>query len=140
MLIGEYEYNIDQNGRLNFPAKLRDSMGETFILSKSVDEKCLYAYPLESWREKQQKLKELPAENARVLQRYLFSSASETGTDKQGRIIIPQTLRDFASLQKEVIIIGADDRCEIWDKGEWQKYNSNINDNAMRLLASKMGF
>ena len=111
-----------------------------FILSKSVDEKCLHAYPLESWREKQQKLKELPAESARALQRYLFSSAAEMGTDKQGRIIIPQNLRDFAGLSREVIIIGADDRCEIWDKSEWLRYKDNMNDNAMRLLASKMGF
>ena len=140
MLIGEYGYNIDIKGRLNFPAKLRDDMGERFIVSKGLGDKCLYAYSLEQWKLKQERIKELPISKARQLQRYLFSSACECEPDKQGRIVIPQPLREFAGLTQEVMIIGADDRCEIWDKAEWDAVCGEMNAESIGELIDALGF
>ncbi|MEG2597569.1 MAG: division/cell wall cluster transcriptional repressor MraZ [Oscillospiraceae bacterium] len=140
MLIGEYSYNIDIKGRLNFPAKLRDDMGENFILSKGLGDKCLYAYSMEQWHLKQERIKALPISKARQLQRYLFSSACECEPDKQGRIVIPQPLREFAGLTKEVMIIGADDRCEIWDNLEWRAVCGEMNAESIGELIDTLGF
>ena len=141
MLIGEYDCSIDIKGRLNFPAKLREDLGDSFIISKSTGgEPCLCVYSLTEWKEKHDKLKLLPGEAKEKLQRYLFSSACESNPDKQGRIVIPQKLREFAGLEKEVTVIGSDDHCEIWSAREWCANGEQMDREAIRQLAKSVGY
>ena len=100
MLIGEYQHSLDTKGRVNFPAKLREDLGESFILSKGLGDECLFVYSEEEWNKLTEKLNSLPLSKARALQRFLFAGATQVQPDKQGRILIPQNLRDYAGLQK----------------------------------------
>ena len=134
MLIGEYGCSIDTKGRLNFPAKLREDMGVRLVLSKGLGDEYLCAYSMEEWKLKQEKLKQLPANKVRELQRFLFSSAAVAEPDSQGRIVIAQNLRDYAGLSKEIVVVGADDRCEIWDKLRWEELSSKMSANVNAII------
>lgn len=90
MLIGEYQHSLDTKGRVNFPAKLREDLGETFILSKGLGDPCLFVYSQQEWDKLTEKLNSLPLSKARALQRFLFAGATQVQPDKQGRILIPQ--------------------------------------------------
>lgn len=127
MLIGEYCYNIDLKGRLSFPAKLREDLGDSFILSKSLTDVCLNAYSLEQWENLVKKIQSLPIAKSRNIKRQLFASACQVQADKQGRILISQNLREYAGLTKEVMIIGVSDNCEVWDKARWEEECSKID-------------
>ena len=124
MLIGEYEHSLDAKGRLIMPAKLRTDMGEKFIITKGLDG-CLFVFSQNEWSNFESKLKELPLtnKNARDFVRFFLSGATECEIDKQGRFLIPTNLRETATLQKEVVIIGVGTRIEIWDKEKWNSYN-----------------
>lgn len=128
MLIGEYEHSLDAKGRLIMPAKLRTDMGENFIITKGLDG-CLFVFSQNEWSNFESKLKELPLtnKNARDFVRFFLSGATECEIDKQGRFLLVNTLREYAEITKEVIIIGVGTRLEIWDKEKWKKYNSNEN-------------
>ncbi len=128
MLIGEYEHSLDAKGRLIMPAKLRTDMGEKFIITKGLDG-CLFVFSQNEWSNFESKLKELPLtnKNARDFVRFFLSGATECEIDKQGRFLLVNTLREYAEITKEVIIIGVGTRLEIWDKEKWKKYNSNEN-------------
>ncbi|MGI6113890.1 MAG: division/cell wall cluster transcriptional repressor MraZ [Mahellales bacterium] len=128
MFIGEFQHTIDAKGRLIMPARFRDDLGDTFVLTKGLDN-CLFVYPKTEWQVLQTKLKALPLTNkdARAFVRFFFSGATECETDKQGRILIPSNLRDHARLEKDVIVIGVSNRAEIWSKELWDTYNSNPN-------------
>lgn len=128
MLLGEYSHNLDAKGRVSVPAKFREDLGHTFIVTKGLDN-CLFAYSKEEWKTFEEKLKNLPLTNmnARNFIRFFFSGATECEIDKQGRINIPQNLREYASLSKDVYIIGVSTRVEIWDKGKWDNYTSPEN-------------
>lgn len=128
MLLGEYNHNLDVKGRVSVPAKFRDDLGSTFIVTKGLDN-CLFAYSKEEWKTFETKLKALPMTNtnARNFVRFFFSGATECEIDKQGRINIPQNLREYASLKKDVSIIGVSTRVEIWDKEKWENYTSPEN-------------
>ena len=128
MLIGEYEHSIDTKGRLIMPAKLRTDMGEKFIITKGLDG-CLFVFSQNEWSNFESKLKELPLtnKNARDFVRFFLSGATECEIDKQGRFLLVNTLREYAEITKEVIIIGVGTRLEIWNKDKWKKYNSNEN-------------
>ena len=139
MLIGEYSHNIDAKGRLNFPAKLREDLGERFIVTKGLDD-CLFVYSLEEWAALEAKIKELPMSKARGIQRYLFSGACEVEPDKQGRILIPANLREFARLEKDIMVIGASNRAEIWNRGKWEASCSDLNSNAIAQAMDDLGF
>ncbi|WP_289354977.1 division/cell wall cluster transcriptional repressor MraZ [Paenibacillus sp. S-12] len=123
MFMGEYQHSIDDKGRLIIPAKLRDSLGTTFILTRGLDQ-CLFVYPMNEWEALEQKLKALPMmkADARAFTRFFFSGASECEWDKQGRITIPSHLRGYAHLEKECMIIGVQNRVEIWSKDAWEQY------------------
>ena len=128
MLIGEYEHSIDVKGRLIMPAKLRDDMGERFIITKGLDG-CLFGFSQNEWANFEEKLKTLPltSKNARDFVRFFLSGATECEIDKQGRFLIVGNLRQYAHMDKEVVIIGVGTRIEIWNREEWKKYNSSEN-------------
>ena len=128
MLIGEYEHSLDAKGRLIMPAKLREDMGEKFILTTGLDG-CLFGFSMSEWEKFEDKLKALPItnKNARNFVRFFLSGATECELDKQGRFLIAGKLREVAKLDKDVTIIGAGNRIEIWDKAKWEEHNSEEN-------------
>ena len=128
MLIGEYEHSLDAKGRLIMPAKLREDMGEKFILTTGLDG-CLFGFSMSEWEKFEDKLKALPItnKNARNFVRFFLSGATECELDKQGRFLIPANLRTSAKLEKDAMIIGVGTRLEIWDKATWQKCDENIS-------------
>ena len=128
MLIGEYEHSLDVKGRLIMPAKLRQDMGEKFIVTKGLDG-CLFAFSQTEWNNFEEKLKCLPLsdKNARNFVRFFLSGATECEIDKQGRFLIPTNLRISANLEKDAIIIGVGTRIEIWNKETWEKCDEEIS-------------
>lgn len=128
MLIGEYEHSLDTKGRLILPAKLREDMGDKFIVTKGLDG-CLFAFSVSEWQNFEQKLRTLPISNkdARAFSRFFFAGAIECEIDKQGRFLISSNLREFAELIKDVVIVGMDSRLEIWSKEKWQKCDDDIS-------------
>ena len=139
LLIGEYSHTLDAKGRINFPARLRDDLGEQFIITKGLDT-CLSAYPMAEWRRLEEKLRELPRAKSRVVQRFIFAGAVEVTPDKQGRIVIPSNLRDYAGIERDVVIIGASDRVEIWDAGRWAKECGELTAELVAETMDELGF
>ena len=128
MFIGEYEHSVDAKGRVIMPAKLREDIGEKFIVTKGLDG-CLFAYSKTEWLNFEEKLKALPLndKNARAFLRFFVSSANMCELDKQGRILVPAALREFAGLTKDVVLTGNLTRIEVWSKEKWIE-NSNYED------------
>ena len=127
-LKGEYSHNIDPKGRLIIPAKLRDGLGEHFVITKGM-ENCLYVYPEAEWNAFEEKLNALQTttdKNARKFAYFFQGSATDGELDKQGRTLIPAVLRDYAMLGKEVVFIGMGKRAEIWDKTRWDAKNAEV--------------
>lgn len=123
MFMGEFHHNIDEKGRLVIPNKFRLELGERFIITRGL-EKCLYAYSMTEWNNMVSKLKQLPftKKDARTFIRSFFSGAAECEFDRQGRINITSPLVSYADLAKECVIIGANDRLEIWGKANWDSF------------------
>ena len=123
MLLGEFNHSIDEKGRLIIPARLRDDLGENFVICNGLDG-CLFVFSQVEWDKFVQQLETLPRlmdKEARTFKRYFFGSASEGTFDKQGRALVPPALRKSAHLEKEVVLVGVQDRVEIWDKSLWEK-------------------
>lgn len=128
MFMGEYHHNIDDKNRLTIPAKLRYELGEKFIITRGLD-KCLFIYPLNEWNNIITKYKELPnTKDARNFMRFFLSGATECEFDKQGRINIPLLLAKYAGLEKDCVIIGVNERLEIWSKENWGTFITNNED------------
>lgn len=123
MFMGEFHHNIDDKGRLVIPNKFRLELGERFIITRGL-EKCLYAYSMTEWNNIVAKLKQLPftKKDARTFIRSFFSGAAECEFDRQGRINITSPLVTYADLTKECVVIGANDRIEIWGKANWDNF------------------
>ena len=142
MLLGEYNNKLDDKGRVSVPAKFRDDLGHSFIVTKGLDN-CLFAYSKGEWATFEAKLKSLPLTNPNVRNfiRFFFAGATECETDKQGRINIPQNLREYAGLSKEVFIVGVSTRVEIWDKDKWLEYTDkeNMDVNEIAIQMSNLG-
>jgi len=120
---GRYEHTIDAKGRISVPSKFREVLASQFderLIVTNFDQ-CLWAYPVPEWRRVEEKIAALPQFKVEVkaLQRFFISAASEAPVDKQGRIIIPPTLREYAGLQKDCIVVGMSQRIEIWAKERW---------------------
>lgn len=129
MFMGEYHHNIDEKGRLIMPSKFRYDLGETFVITRGIDS-CLFVYPKETWADLTNRLNELSftKKDVRSFQRFFLSAATICEFDKQGRINITSPLADYADLTKECVIIGVNDRIEIWSKENFNKFlNDNIN-------------
>ena len=139
-MIGEYEHSLDVKGRLIMPAKLRQDMGEKFILTKGLDG-CLFAFSQEEWLNFETKLKTLPLsdKNARNFVRFFLSGATECELDKQGRFLIPNNLRKVANLEKEVVIIGVGTRLEIWNKNTWETCDEDISADEIAQNMANLG-
>lgn len=125
MFMGEYQHTIDSKGRVIIPAKFREGLGEKFVATKGLDN-CLFLYPMNEWQALEKKLKALPftRADARAFVRFFFSGATECELDKQGRILIPGNLREYARLEKDVVIIGVSNRVEIWSREVWEEYSA----------------
>ena len=128
MLIGEFEHSLDVKGRLTMPAKIREDIGDKFIITKGLDG-CLFGFSKQEWDNFEEKLKTLPLtnKNARDFVRFFLSGAIECEVDKQGRFLIASNLREYASLEKEAVITGVGTRIEICNKEKWKAYNSEEN-------------
>ena len=140
MFMGEYNHTIDAKGRLIIPAKFRETLGEEFILTRGLDG-CLSIYPMDEWKSFEEKLKALPRtdKNARAFLRFFVAGATSCELDRQGRILVPSTLREFAGLEKEVVLTGSLTRIEIWSKEKWLE-NSNYDDmDSIAASMQKMG-
>lgn len=135
MLMGEYQHNIDIKGRLFMPVKLRESLGERFVLTKGLDG-CLFVYDEEEWSNLVSKLKQitLMKKEARDIARYFFSGATEVECDKQGRFLVPPVLRTHAALEKGTVVVGVGNRVEIWATERWEAYNENINEDVTQIV------
>ncbi|WP_172408257.1 division/cell wall cluster transcriptional repressor MraZ [Desulfosporosinus sp. FKA] len=124
MFMGEYIHTIDGKGRLIIPAKFREALGERFIVTKGLDH-CLFVYPIAEWNVLEEKLRALPftQPNVRAFVRFFFSGATECELDKQGRILLPANLREYAQLEKDLILVGVSSRVEIWSQALWTDYS-----------------
>lgn len=127
MLMGSYPHTIDAKGRVIMPAKFREELGDVFYATKGTDES-ITVLSSEAWSELGKKICSLPSAQTKDLKRFWFSSAAELRPDAQGRVLLPQPLRDYAHLEKDVMIIGVGSRVEIWDLDRWNNYNSAISE------------
>ena len=122
MFRGEHNHTIDAKGRLIIPSKFRELLGEEIILTRGLDG-CLSIYPMDEWEAFEEKLRSLPLtnKNARTFSRFFVSGATSCELDKHGRILVPQTLREFAGLVKDVVFAGSLNRIDVWDKDKWSQ-------------------
>lgn len=126
MFMGEYHHSIDEKGRIIIPSKIRMDLGDNFIVTRGLDN-CLFIYPKDEWNEIINKYKSLPnTKDARNFMRFFLSGATICEFDKQGRINIPTPLVNYADLKKDCVIIGVNERIEVWSKERWEQF---INDN-----------
>ena len=132
MFLGEFSHSIDDKGRLTLPAKFRPDLGQGVVVTRGVD-KCLFIFTLEEFQHIADRLGQLPMTQAegREFSRHFFSGASDVEVDKQGRILIPQNLREYAGLNGEAIVAGVNTRIEVWDVQAWQQVRANFENNAM---------
>ena len=137
-LTGLFEHNIDSKNRLFIPAKLREELGESFHLAMGTDQ-CLAIYPKETWDRFREKFDALPMSESQSL-RPLFAYATRCEPDSQGRIVVPQPLRQYAGLGKEVVIVGVSNRAEIWSAELWRQRNEEITPAMMAACMAKLGF
>ncbi len=123
MLLGEFKHNLDSKNRVTVPAKLRMELGESPVLTRGLDN-CLFIYPNRDWQIFMEKLSKLPLGQAKVrnFKRFILSGASEIKIDEMGRVLIPEPLKKYSNLKKEVVIIGVGDRIELWNEDVWNKY------------------
>jgi len=123
MFLGEYQHSLDSKGRITVPSRFREQLGDKFVATKGLDN-CIFLYPMEEWKTIEEKLKSLPFTRAdvRSFARFFFSGASEMEIDRQGRTLIPVNLREYATIDKDLIIIGVGSRIEIWSATNWGKY------------------
>lgn len=136
---GEYQHTLDAKGRLFIPAKLREELGDSFVVTKGLDE-CLFLYPQEAWDMLEEKIRQLPMSKSRSLQRFFLSSAADAAVDKQGRIVVPPVLRTYAGLERDVTIIGVSERAEIWDRQKWETYNNALDAGSIAQAMEDLGF
>ncbi|WP_099203323.1 division/cell wall cluster transcriptional repressor MraZ [Miniphocaeibacter massiliensis] len=138
MFIGEYQHNLDTKGRITLPSKFREELGEEFFITKGMDN-CLFVYTQEEWIKMDEKINglKLSRKEARGIARLFYAGAINVSLDKMGRVLLPQTLRDYAKLKKEAVVIGVSSRIEIWDKESWENYNDDDELN-YDILTEKM--
>src|SRR3989338_3404298 len=134
MLIGEYKHSLDPKKRVSVPAKVRKEIGGTAVLTRGL-ENCLFLFPMKEWEQVAEKISQLPMgqKDSRGFARLLLSGAAEVELDQLGRILIPENLRDYAGLQKAVMVAGVGKRLEIWDAAKWSAYKKEIEKNGDQI-------
>lgn len=138
MFIGEYTHNLDEKGRLAVPKKFRQALSKGAIVTRGLDS-CLFLYTKEEWKVLAEKLASLPFSQAksRAFARLMLAGAMEVATDKQGRVVLPEYLRTYAGLRKEVVVAGLYNRLELWDSTAWDTYTKS-NEAASNEIAEQM--
>ena len=142
MLVGKYQNSIDAKSRMIVPAKFREELGTKCVVNKALDH-CLEIHPMEEWETfVNEKLKVLSSfdPKARQLARYFSSSAETCEIDKQGRITIPQELREYAGIEKELVTVGAFEKIEVWSKDAWEKYEQERDMSASAIAECMAGY
>ncbi len=140
MFVGEYRHSLDSKGRLSFPAKLREKLGAEFVMCRSFD-KCIRIHTMESWQEFADKLSSLQMVEDRNVSRYFFSGAVWSGLDSQGRVVVPQHFRDFAGIDKNVVIVGVNKYLELWDEETWDaEYAEGMQSEDIMSRLIQLGF
>ena len=136
MFKGEYSHTIDPKGRVIVPVKLRDELGDNFVVTKGLDG-CLWMFDNEQWEVVEEEIRNMPftLKEARVISRFIIAGAADGELDKQGRVLIPQNLRDYAGLDKDIVLAGVGSRVEIWSKDRYEEA-SNFED--MENMAEKL--
>lgn len=136
MFLGEFEHTIDGKGRLTIPAKFRDELESGVVVTRGLDG-CLWAYGRSEWEKLAEKIAQMPTTNpaARNFARFMFSNAFDSIPDRQGRVLIPQSLRDYASIQNETVVIGVMNRVEIWNPESWKAVLSDVENDPDDLLS-----
>ena len=130
--VDEYDRQLDERGRIILPSKVREKISPTVFITRSPSEECLHIYTEEEWGVISEKLRELPVvidKNAAAFVRLFTGRASECEVDKQGRVLLSKDLIEYAGLTKDVVLVGANTRLEIWDKDKWDKYNEALSEN-----------
>ena len=141
MFLGEYQHSIDQKGRVILPAKFREELADGMVIAMGLD-KCLFVYTPAEWAKLEDSIREMPLisnQNARAFTRRLLSGATKGAPDKQGRVSLPQNLRDFAGISKDVVVIGVGSRAEIWDKEVWAKYSAETESSYSEIAEQLTG-
>lgn len=139
MFMGEFQHSVDAKGRLIVPAKLREGLGDRFIATKGL-ENCLFVFPQKEWEAFGEKLRSLPLASsaARAFTRLFFAGATDCEVDPQGRILLPANLREYAEIERDVMIVGVSSRVEIWSKPKWEEYcqkaEESFEETAEKLL------
>lgn len=128
MFLGEYQHTVDPKGRVVLPAKFRDRLADGCVITKG-QERCLYVFPVDRWEEEMAKVNRLPRTDrrARNFARAFFAGAADQSPDRQGRVQIPQNLREYAGLDKEVTVLGMGDRVELWDSRAWARVRGEVD-------------
>ena len=140
--VDEYPRQLDERGRIILPAKVREAMSGIVYVTRSMSDKCLYLYPKEEWERISEKINRLPTatdRNAAAFSRLFFGKASSADVDKQGRVPISKRLIEYAGLKKDVVLVGANTRLELWDNEEWENYQRGVSDDIMIEGISEYG-
>ncbi|MHB0977036.1 MAG: division/cell wall cluster transcriptional repressor MraZ [Candidatus Aquicultorales bacterium] len=142
MFLGQYRHSLDDKGRLIMPAKYREPLADGLIMTRAIDDPCIYVYTRTDWPVLERKLQELPvisSDLARRTQRLFFANAAEEEISKQGRITIPQHLREFADIDKDVVIAGVGSRLEIWSLENWETHSEETDSSVSGDSLSEFG-
>ena len=139
MLGGEYRHSLDPKNRIFIPAKLRDELGETFIVAKDIREKCLKAYSLAGWEDYIAPLRAQNRKLSEKIMRFLHASLVQVVPDKQGRIVLPQELIDHAGIEHNVVVVGCCDYAEIWAEGQYDALKAEEDLSAMIAELESLG-
>ncbi len=138
-LMGTYEHTIDAKGRMAFPTKLRELLGDCFVIT--IDPSgCLFVYSGEEWASYTEKLKSLTGSAAKAAIRKLYANAVTAEADKQGRVLIPQKLREYAGLEHDVTVIGNLNHAEIWDTGRYEEQEAKFSDEELAAALDSIAF
>lgn len=139
MFIGEYQHLIDEKGRLAIPVKFRERVGSGAVVTRGLDN-CLFVFPMDEWKKLAEKLASLPLSqsNSRAFARLMLAGAMDMEVDRQGRVVVPEYLRRYAKLGKDVVVAGLYSRIEIWNRKAWEKYKTRTEKDS-NDIAEKMG-
>ena len=139
MFLGQYAHTVDVKGRTFIPAKYRDELGETVVVTRGTS-KCLTVYPMSEWEKYTAKIAELPQAHAAKIRRFVFSNASDVPIDTQGRIGLVAGLREYAGIEKNVVILGLGSYIEIWAEDVWKAENETESGDEIEDLMLALGF